>query len=47
MKTKYFIWHVGLWIKCKKAAEIKKGWLEYELSDGTVGLKRPGDWKKE
>jgi hypothetical protein len=47
MKIKYFVRNGAGWIKCKKAAEIKKGWLEYELTDGTVGLKQPGDWKKQ
>lgn len=39
-------------IRCKTAEELPKsnqgqrGWLHYELADGTIGLKRPGTWRK-
>ena len=31
----------GNWERVKKGAITPKGWLHYELPDGTVGLKAP------
>ena len=45
-KMKYYIWSVDQWVKCKRAKEASKGWLEYELADGTTGLARPSQWQK-
>lgn len=33
------------WILAKKAAHMKRGWLHYELRDGTIGLAKPGTWR--
>lgn len=53
-KPKYEILIGGQhWLTCKSAEEIKhpqsgtNGWLHYELADGTIGLKRPGTWRKK
>ncbi len=32
--------------RCKKAVEVKLGFLHYELADGTIGLARPGKWRE-
>ena len=45
VKVKYEIKLAGEWIKVKKARKLATGWLHYELSDGTVGLMRPGLWR--
>jgi hypothetical protein len=34
------------WLLCKIAEEQPSGWLHYELRDGTIGLARPGRWRK-
>lgn len=44
-KTKYQIKSGSEWITCKKAIEVKNGFLHYELSDSTNGLARPGAWR--
>lgn len=36
----------GTEVRCKKAAPNSKGWLHYELMDGTVGLAKPGSWRR-
>lgn len=35
----------GQYIPCSKAEVTSNGWLHYELSDGTIGLKRPNTWR--
>lgn len=45
-KTKYEILAAGKWIACVKATEEANGWLHYQLSDGTNGLKRPTTWRE-
>lgn len=51
-KTKYQIKSGEKWITCSKAAvcsahtdDPADDWLDYELRDGTRGLKRPGTWR--
>lgn len=34
------------WVKCWRAKEQLKGFLHYELADGTLGFARPGSWHK-
>jgi len=35
------------WVRCKYARLTGiRGWLEYELADGTVGLTGPDKWRK-
>jgi hypothetical protein len=34
------------WVTVKTAREVRRGFLEYTLTDGTVGLARPTTWKK-
>jgi hypothetical protein len=51
VKKKYEV-RVGLeWVACKKAIVNAKGWLEYELSDGTIGVAAPAkqgvDWREK
>ena len=44
--VKYEIKDGNEWIKCLRAQEDwRKGWLRYELKDGTNGLARPGTWR--
>lgn len=45
-RIKYEVEIAGMWYKCTKAVETGEGWLHYELSDGTNGLKRPGTWRR-
>ena len=50
MKTKRAKYEVelgGKWLVCKKAEPTPKGWLHYELPDGTNGLCRPGTWRPQ
>lgn len=35
----------GEWFVCQKAVETGKGWLHYQMRDGTNGMKRPGTWR--
>ena len=44
-RTKYEVEIGKEWCKCTRATETGTGWLHYELSDGTIGLKRPGTWR--
>lgn len=44
-KPKYQVLIAGEWCKCRKAVVMPSGWLHYELSDGTVGLAPPKNWK--
>jgi len=48
VKTNYYLADKAGWERCKKATEggMKPGWLHYELADGTIGLAKPGSWKK-
>lgn len=46
-KTKYEVLIAGEWCKCRKAEEQPSGWLHYELFDNTIGLSRPGNWRKQ
>lgn len=45
-KKKYEVQIAGVWYRTSKAMVMANGWLEYELRDGTVGLKRPGTWRE-
>jgi hypothetical protein len=36
----------GNWERVKKAEVTPKGWLHYELPDGTIGLKAPKTWRE-
>jgi hypothetical protein len=46
-KIAYYVLCSGVWLKCKVANEVNRGFLEYELRYGTTGLAKPGSWKKE
>lgn len=45
-RLRYQIMLCGEWIACSHAVELPKGWLDYRLRDGTVGLARPGRWRQ-
>ena len=47
MKTIYYVKDGEKWVRCWKAVEIKRGFLHYEMRDGTNAFARPGTWKKE
>jgi len=36
---------VDKWETVKKASIALKGWLHYELRDGTIGLAQPKNWR--
>lgn len=47
----YAVTNEGVRVNCQRAKRgttegHKKGWLSYELSDGTTGLARPGTWEE-
>jgi len=44
-KIRYQIQDGESFINCKRAEPQPSGWLHYELTDGTNGLKRPGTWR--
>ncbi len=43
--TKYEIRDGDGWITAAKAVPVKKGWLHYQLRDGTNGLAQPKNWR--
>lgn len=34
------------WERVANAVEVDQGFLHYELKDGTIGLCKPGGWRK-
>ena len=34
------------WERVTDAVEVRQGFLHYELKDGTIGLARPGTWRR-
>lgn len=45
-KPKYEVLFGKEWYKCKKAVEVKQGWLHAETYDGTTTLAPPNKWRK-
>ena len=44
-KPKYEVREGSEWYRCKKGEPQSSGWLHFELSDGTIGLAQPKNWR--